>query len=106
MRCEPATLSSHPGAVKARRWRERKRRERAGYAFVTVAVSPGHVRSLRGLGLLAGDPSDWDEPPPRPAALARAVQRLLATAPALADLARVLDEPGPGGEPGEGGDEG
>src|SRR4051812_49263450 len=47
-------LSSHPEAVKARRWRGRKAAERRGAVLVAVIVEPGEIRELRRLGLLAG----------------------------------------------------
>lgn len=83
-------LSASPAAVKARRWRERKRQERAGCVFVTVGVSPCQVSALRRLGLVSGDPDSWHEPRPQPATLARAVQRLLEAARPLADVACAL----------------
>src|ERR671910_830811 len=46
--------SDHPEAVKARRWRGRRRLQRQGYVIVDIAVSPAQLRGLHGLGLLSG----------------------------------------------------
>jgi hypothetical protein len=92
-------VSVHPEAVKARRWRERKRRERAGCVFVTVAVTSCHTRALRRLGLVAGDPDDWLEPRPDAASLAQAVQQLFDAAEPLAKVAGAL-RPADGGATG------
>ena len=91
---EPPSPSRHPAAVKARRWRKRKRQESAGYVFATVAVSPCQVRALRRLGLVAGDPDRWQEPRPPPLALGRALQRLLEAAGPLAKVAEALQPRG------------
>src|SRR5215213_2989061 len=48
--------SDHPEAVKARRWRGRRRLQRQGYVMVEVAVSPAQLRGLHGLGLVSGTP--------------------------------------------------
>src|SRR3954470_21322368 len=48
--------SEHPEAVKARRWRGRRRLQRQGYVMVEVAVSPAQLRGLHGLGLVSGSP--------------------------------------------------
>ena len=76
--------------MKARRWRERKRQERAGYAFVTVAVSSSQLRALRQLGLVSGDPDRWHQPRPPTTELTRAVQNLLELAGPLAKVADAL----------------
>jgi hypothetical protein len=82
--------SNHPAAVKARRWRERKRQERAGCVFVTVAVSSSQLRALRQLGLVSGDPDRWRQPPPPTDELTRAVQHLLELAEPLVKVADAL----------------
>ena len=84
------TLSTVPATVKARRWRERKRKERAGYTFVTVAVSPYQVRALRRLGLVPGDPDSWQQLQPEPADLIQALRQLLEAAEPLAQVAHAL----------------
>ena len=86
----PAGPSSHPGAVKARRWRACKAAERRGAVPVTLTVEPGEVADLCRLGLLAGDPYDLRRSPPSPAAVEAALRRLLATAGPLAEVAWAL----------------
>ena len=83
-------LSSHPGAVKARRWRGRKAAERRGAVLVALIVEPGEIRELRRLGLLAGGRWGWREPAPDPAELEAALHGLLAAAGPLAALATAL----------------
>lgn len=79
--------SQHPGAVKARRWRERKRLEHRGCVFIHLPVTSAQIRALRRLALLPGDPDDWRSPKPDPEALAQAVTRYLAAAEPLAKVA-------------------
>ena len=83
-------LIHSPVAVKARRWRERKRQERTGCVFVTVAVSPCQIRALRQLGLVAGDPDNWQELRPQSQTLAQAVQQFLEAAGPLAHVSHAL----------------
>ena len=82
--------SAHPEAVKARRWRERKRLQREGCIMVDVPVTPAQVRGLRRLGLLEGHPNTRCAPPRREA-LARAVRIFLGALAPLADVAAALD---------------
>ena len=82
--------SSHPGAVKARRWRACKAAERRGAMTVALVVEPGEVADLRRAGLIAGDPYDVRRSPPAPAAVEAALRRLLAAARPLAGVARAL----------------
>jgi hypothetical protein len=83
-------LSSHPEAVKARRWRGRKAAERRGAVLVALIVEPAEIRALRRLGLLAGSPWGWREPAPDPSELEAALHGLLAAAGPLAALATAL----------------
>jgi hypothetical protein len=86
-----ATLgpSDHPEAVKARRWRGRRRLQRQGYVIVEVAVSPAQLRGLHGLGLLSGTP--WVRATPSTAeAVALAVCRMLDAAEPLARVTTAL----------------
>ena len=86
----PEGPSAHPEAIKARRWRERKRLQREGCIMVDVPVTPAQVRSLRRLGLLEGDPNTRCAPPRREA-VARAVRMFLGASVPLADVAAALD---------------
>src|SRR3954447_17664942 len=83
-------LSSHPEAVKARRWRGRKAAERRGAVLVALIVEPGEIRELRRLGLLAGSRGGWREPLPDPAELDAALHGLLAAVGPLVALAAAL----------------
>jgi len=87
---EPEGPSAHPEAIKARRWRERKRLQREGCIMVDVPVTPAQVRGLRRLGLLEGDPNTRCAPPRREA-LARAVRIFLGALMPLADVAAALN---------------
>ena len=87
---EPEGPSAHPEAIKARRWRERKRLQREGCIMVDVPVTPAQVRGLRRLGLLEGNPNSRCAPPRREA-LARAVRIFLGALVPLADVAAALD---------------
>src|SRR3954468_23514402 len=83
-------LSSHPEAVKARRWRGRKAAERRGAVLVAVIVGLGEIRELHRLGLLAGSPRGWREPAPDATELEAALHGLLAAAGPLAGLVTAL----------------
>src|SRR5262245_51990370 len=85
-----APLSQHPGAIRARRWRERRRLQRCGYVCCELWVSPYQMHALRRLGLLAGDPVAWPLPRPDADELARAVAQLLDAAEPLAQLGDAL----------------
>ena len=64
--------SDHPEAVKARRWRGRRRLQRQGHVIVEVAVSPAQLRGLHALGLVSGTP--WVRAtPPTPDSVAQAI---------------------------------
>ena len=82
--------SAHPEAIKARRWRERKRLQREGCIMADVPVTPAQVRGLRRLGLLEGNPNTRCAPPRREA-VARAVRIFLGALVPLADVAAALD---------------
>ena len=69
--------SEHPEAVKARRWRGRRRLQRQGHVMVEVAVSPAQLRGLHALGLV------------------RAISRFLDAAEPLSRVAGALDSSNP-----------
>src|SRR5262249_54062284 len=56
-----------------------------------VWVQRDHVRALRELGLLSGDPDHWHAAEPDPNEVARAVQLYLNTAEPLAWIGLALD---------------
>jgi hypothetical protein len=86
--------SDHPEAVKARRWRGRRRLQRQGHVIVEVAVSPGHLRGLHALGLLSGTP--WVRAtPPTADSVVEAITRLLDAADPLARVATALNSSDP-----------
>jgi hypothetical protein len=86
--------SDHPEAVKARRWRGRRRLQRQGYVIVEVAISPGQLRGLHALGLVSGTP--WVRAtPPTPDSLAQAITRLLDAAEPLSRVAAALNASNP-----------
>lgn len=82
--------SGHPEAVKARRWRGRRRLQRQGYVIVEVAVSPAQLRGLHGLGLLSGTP--WVRAtPPSAEAVVGAISQVLDIADPLSRAVDVLN---------------
>jgi hypothetical protein len=86
--------SDHPEAVKARRWRGRRRLQRQGHVIVEVAVSPGQLRGLHALGLVSGTP--WVRAtPPTPESVAEAITRFLDAADPLARVAAALNSSDP-----------
>ena len=86
--------SEHPEAVKARRWRGRRRLQRQGHVMVEVAVSPAQLRGLTALGLLSGAP--WVRAtPPTADSVAQAISRFLDVAEPLSRVAAGLNSSNP-----------